>query len=223
MNCSIHPLALAALLTCAASASMAAAPSWIDWSSPSAGTLTIGSTVVGVTLTGSTPASLVNGDYYYYNASTGGTAPGGTYGGLAPSDMLQVNYGSTFTLTFSQAITNPYVALVSVGQPNLPISYTFNGAINSLSAAGNNYWGTGSGSFGGSTFTGLEYNGVLQLNGNYQSLTITTAADEYWHGFNVGTAALVTAVPEPETFALLLAGLGLVGTIARKRKHNAQV
>lgn len=28
----------------------------------------------------------------------------------------------------------------------------------------------------------------------------------------------VTAVPEPETFAMLLAGLGLVGTIARRRK-----
>lgn len=222
MNYSIRPLALAALLTCAASASMAAAPSWIDWSTPSTGTLTIGSTAVGVTLSGSAPASLVNGDYYYNNANTGGTAPGGTYGGLAPSDMLQVINASTFTLTFSQAITNPYVALVSIGQPNLPISYTFNGAISSLSTAGNNYWGTGSGSFSGNTFTGLEYNGVLQLSGNYTSLTITTAADENWHGFNVGSAALVTAVPEPETFAMLLAGLGLVGTIARKRKQTAQ-
>ncbi len=222
MNLSIRPLALAALLTCAASASMAAAPSWIDWSSPSVGTLTVGSTVVGVTLSGSAPAGMDYGDTYYNNANTGGTAPSGTYGGLAPHDMIQVIPASTFTLTFSQAIVNPYVALVSIGQPNLPISYTFNGAISSLSAAGNNYWGTGTGSFSGNTFTGLEYNGVLQLSGNYQSLTITTAADENWHGFNVGSAALVTAVPEPETFALLLAGLGLVGTIARKRKQSPQ-
>ncbi len=28
----------------------------------------------------------------------------------------------------------------------------------------------------------------------------------------------VTAVPEPETYAMLLAGLGLVGAIARRRK-----
>jgi hypothetical protein len=28
----------------------------------------------------------------------------------------------------------------------------------------------------------------------------------------------VTAVPEPETLAMMLAGLGLVGTIARRRK-----
>lgn len=219
MTHSLRPLALAALLTCAAGASMAAAPSWIDWTSPNAGTLTIGSTVVGVTLSG-TPAGMDYGDTYYNNASTGGTAPSGTYGGLAPHDMIQVIPASTFTLTFSQAIINPYVALVSIGQGNVPISYTFSGPISSLSVAGNNYWGTGNGSFSGNTFTGNEYNGILQLSGNYQSLTITTAPDENWHGFNIGSAALVSAVPEPETYALFLAGLGLVGAMARKRKQS---
>ncbi len=28
----------------------------------------------------------------------------------------------------------------------------------------------------------------------------------------------ISAVPEPETYAMLLAGLGLVGTIVRRRK-----
>jgi hypothetical protein len=32
----------------------------------------------------------------------------------------------------------------------------------------------------------------------------------------------VTAVPEPETYAMLLAGLGLMGTIARRRKSKQQ-
>jgi len=31
----------------------------------------------------------------------------------------------------------------------------------------------------------------------------------------------VTAVPEPETYAMLLAGLGLMGTIARRRKAKS--
>jgi opacity protein-like surface antigen len=34
-------------------------------------------------------------------------------------------------------------------------------------------------------------------------------------------AVSVSAVPEPETYALLLAGLGLMGTVARRRSRNA--
>jgi hypothetical protein len=36
---------------------------------------------------------------------------------------------------------------------------------------------------------------------------------------NVGIA--VAAIPEPETYAMLLAGLGLLGFMARRRKHQA--
>lgn len=32
-------------------------------------------------------------------------------------------------------------------------------------------------------------------------------------------AATVSAVPEPETYALLMAGLGLVATVARRRRN----
>ena len=34
--------------------------------------------------------------------------------------------------------------------------------------------------------------------------------------FNVGVAA----VPEPETYAMMLAGLGLMGFVARRRKED---
>lgn len=37
-------------------------------------------------------------------------------------------------------------------------------------------------------------------------------------GIDVGAALAVTPVPEPETYALMLAGLGLVGMISRRRK-----
>lgn len=218
MKITIRPLALAALLACSGTTSVAnASASWIDWTSASAGTLTIGSNVINVTLSGTASYGVVDGTSYYNNSNTGFTTPGGTYQGLAPSDMVQVNPATRFTLTFDQAIVNPYVALVSVGQPGYNVSYTFNGAIASMSTPGSNYWGPGTGSFSGNTFTGAEYNGVLQLSGAYTSLTISTAPNEYWHGFNIGA---VSAVPEPETYALLLAGLGLVAGIARRRKAS---
>jgi hypothetical protein len=37
-------------------------------------------------------------------------------------------------------------------------------------------------------------------------------------GVKISVSAAVTAVPEPETYALLLAGLGMVGTMVRRRK-----
>jgi hypothetical protein len=43
---------------------------------------------------------------------------------------------------------------------------------------------------------------------------------------NAGTAideVQITAVPEPETYAMLLAGLGLIGGIARRRKEQRQI
>lgn len=193
-----------------------AGPSWIDWTNLNSGTLTIGSQIVGVTLTGSTPDLLNNGTYYYDNANTGGTAASGSYGGFQPSDMLQVSNASFFTLTFSQAIVNPYIALVSVGQPNVAVTYTFDSSAAVLSS-GSNYWGNGTYTTAGNSFTGLEFNGVLQLQGSFTSMNIAVGQPEYWHGFNVGSAA-VSAVPEPESYALMLAGLGLMSAIARRRK-----
>jgi choice-of-anchor A domain-containing protein len=41
------------------------------------------------------------------------------------------------------------------------------------------------------------------------------------NAFTAGVPGLVSAVPEPETYAMLLAGLGLMGFIARRRKQAA--
>lgn len=209
----IRSIALATALACSSAASMAAPTvNWIDWTGNS-GTVQVGNTTATVSLSGSTPLSVVDGDYYYNNANTGFTASNGTYLGLKPSDMLQIGNASSFTLTFSTAVVDPYIALVSVGQPNYNVNYTFNGPVSFVGAPGSNYWGPGNGSASGNVFSGQEYNGILQLKGTFTTLTVQADA-EYWHGFNVGVAA---AVPEPETYALLLAGMGLVAGIARRR------
>lgn len=51
----------------------------------------------------------------------------------------------------------------------------------------------------------VKASGTLGTNGQYHNLAVVRANYE------------VTAVPEPETFAMLLAGLGLVGAIFRRR------
>jgi PEP-CTERM motif len=129
--------------------------------------------------------------------------------------MIQVSQVSNFTLTFSQAIDNAYIALVSVGQGNVPVTYTFDGNVSVLSS-GSNYWGYSGYSTSGNSFTGYEFNGVLQIEGTFSTMNVAIGQPEYWHGFNVGSAS-VSAVPEPETYALMLAGLGLIGSIARRR------
>ena len=44
---------------------------------------------------------------------------------------------------------------------------------------------------------------------------VTPGYGDYWHVVVTGS---VTAVPEPETWAMLLAGLGMVGAVARRRR-----
>ena len=44
--------------------------------------------------------------------------------------------------------------------------------------------------------------------------------DEGW-GLNNITVEGVSAVPEPETYAMLLAGLGMIGFMARRRKNDS--
>ena len=62
-------------------------------------------------------------------------------------------------------------------------------------------------------------NGVVALNQTGQDFYFRFAAEK-GNQFYL-SAMSVTAVPEPETFALLLAGMGLVGFAARRRKSAA--
>ena len=68
------------------------------------------------------------------------------------------------------------------------------------------------------------FNNILLSNGSYY-LNITgtplPAADP--NGAEFGVHFEVTPVPEPETYALMLAGLGLIGLTARRRTNKLGV
>lgn len=92
---------------------------------------------------------------------------------------------------------------------------------------GNNFWG----SVVGMDNTG-ELGGAVNMAVLYGSTTLATMAKDFtmdgqqieartyladdgqWH-LQIGAVA---AVPEPETYAMLLAGLGLIGAVARRRR-----
>ncbi len=77
----------------------------------------------------------------------------------------------------------------------------------------------------GDVLEGYEGAGTLKFNGTYSTFSWKVPDPEFWHGFTFGirtTEALepTSPVPEPETYAMMLAGLGLIGVMARRRKQK---
>ena len=122
----------------------------------------------------------------------------------------------------------------------LPRWSNANGLTSSLAATGSDESGLASGTLIGQSFGAYTYNGftaafgqlVGQVGSQYFALgtnavgTATSAGTLnlfYWDNLgsdNVGSIAVtvaVASVPEPETFAMLLAGLGLIGAMVRRR------
>jgi len=60
----------------------------------------------------------------------------------------------------------------------------------------------------------------LSLNANQPYLLTVTGTTKT---LSSGVTAIAASVPEPQTYAMLLAGLGLVGAVARRRRGTAAV
>jgi hypothetical protein len=226
----LHPLkkslasAVVAIATLAAALPAVAAPiDWASWSNPVTGTTT-GSATATFSTAGVTAG--YNGELQQFVAAYPSYNPvatfsGGTVGNAPPSanGIIRI-FGGTAgvanTITFSQAVANPVLAIWSLGQPGLIAQFNFRQPFTIESGGPNAEYGGASITAGGNTVFGAEGNGVIQFTGSVSSITWTNPVSENWYGFTVGVP--VAAVPEPETYAMLLAGLGALALVTRRRK-----
>ena len=192
---------------------------WTDWTDRTVGatgsvTGTLGT--IAVNYSGEClSATNINGTSNIWNPDTtyiGGfidTSPN------AVGDVIGLN-GSTIvsTLSFSEPISNPVIAIWSLGAPSVSASFSFDEASTFQVGGPNSKYGGSSIIIDGNIVTGKEGNGVILFEGEFNSLS-WTSTNENWYGFTVGS----TSVPIPGAVWLLGSGLaGLAGTRIRRKK-----
>jgi hypothetical protein len=189
-----------------------ASTTWTDWTDRTAGAAgsavgTLGTITVDYSgeVLGNTN---LNGTSNIWNPDT-------TYiGGLIDTspdtvgDVIGLN-GSTSvsTISFSEPVLNPVIAIWSLGRPSFEASFSFTETPVFQVGGPNSIYGGSSIIVDGNTVAGNEGNGVILFEGEFDSLS-WTSTNENWYGFTVGS----TSVPVPGAIWLLGSGFaGLAG------------
>jgi hypothetical protein len=216
---------LAAGCVLTAGAAQAAVIAWTDWDPASAALGDPGSIdgvagTVGVSYDGEVLSFLDN--YPSWTPTT--TWADGTIVENAPPSsggILRIVGGvgdqaNTNTITFSQAVLNPVIAIWSLGQSGTPASFVFNLAPTFVDGGPSAEYGGNPITVLGNTVSGIEGNGTIQFQGSVTSITFVNPQSEDWYGFTVGIGGV--AVPEPTTWALMIGGFGMAGAVLRRRR-----
>lgn len=118
------------------------------------------------------------------------------------SQTVQTVAGENYVLTF-EIENRPGVALSSQG-----ITVTWGSTVlgKALTSSLSSGWQT--------------YTYDLLGDGTATTLTFAAAGKSDSLGSSLDNVSLVSSVPEPDTYAMLLAGLGLVGFVARRHKAS---
>jgi hypothetical protein len=142
------------------------------------------------------------------------------------NDIIALSNEGTSTITFSQPVVNPYIALVSW---NAALVTAGPGETFTYISSGCGFWGCGD--FEGPGYTGAptqtffsgvgELHGIVEIPGTWTSISFTDTVSENWHGLTVGIAGVPSsAVPEPATGTLMLLGFGLLSIIKLRKKQS---
>jgi hypothetical protein len=203
--------------------SLGAMVDWASWTSATPGSVSGAGASYTVTYSGEFAFAQINGTGTYFWTGENklkGVAPepytSSAVENLPPtSDIIAQAGGSgslVNTINFSRPVTNPVMAIVSLGQPNnYYVSYHFDQPFTILSYGPGWWGGPGTLAANGNILTGLEGDGTIQFLGTYTSISFTTPDYENWYGFTVGAP-----VPLPPTVLLLGSGLAGLGLLRRR-------
>ena len=214
-------IAASFMMLLSASFGMADVVYWTDWT----GVTSTAPGVIGTLNPGTGPIAVNFSGVYQFAQTSGGTNywnPSAPYissvvdNAPPASDIIALNSGGIVSITFSQAVLDPLLALVSwngntvdFGVPIEILSFGagfFGNGTPQLNLDGDGFFGSG------------EVHGVIRLPGTYSSITFSHT-NENWHGFTVGVLGVgepSQTVPEPST--MLLLGLGLLAAAGMRRK-----
>ena len=201
-----------------------AAITWADWTSADA-----------TGATGTLGAASITFDGGLHNWQTAGGADYWRSGGIAHSaydavSNLPANFdfvapsvnGGTNTILFSETVVNPLIAIISLGQLGIQTNWAFDAPF-TIVDQGAGHFGNGVFTVDGNTLSAGEAHGIIQFVGSFDSISFVSNRVEFWSGLTVGVEGFEngSVVPEPATWAMFIAGFGLVGAAVRRRRAAA--
>lgn len=190
-----NALVFVAASSCALMA-YAQSATWVDWTSApttrsATGALMLPSGKVTVNFTGPTMYFLQTGaasdtDYW----TQGSPDPYAVTGRPTGTDLIGFKGGTDtqkYKITFSKPVTNPVMAILTLGRTSIPVRYVF-GQTPTLLSTGVGFWGGCETCLKvkNRTVTGTEGHGVVQFTGTFSTITWQQPDFEEWHGVTVG-------------------------------------